>query len=136
MVDEAGICTCPFIAERQIAIACKGISHSFGSQAVLHDIDLDIGQGETFGLIGESGSGKSTLARIITGLQTPDAGSVELTTLDAVASIEQQRFSCDTSAPMGAPTAIPAAPGFTLKYDAGAGQCSDTACPTVPALIH
>src|SRR5438552_946113 len=64
--------------ERQIAIACKGISHSFGSQAVLHDIDLDIGQGETFGLIGESGSGKSTLARIITGLQTPDAGSVEL----------------------------------------------------------
>ncbi|MER9236449.1 ABC transporter ATP-binding protein [Mesorhizobium sp. M0622] len=64
--------------ERQIAIACKGISHSFGSQAVLHDINLDIGQGETFGLIGESGSGKSTLARIITGLQTPDAGSVEL----------------------------------------------------------
>ena len=50
------------------------------------------------------------------------AGSVELTTLDAIASIEQQRFSCDTSAPMGTPTAIPAAPGFTLRYDAGAGQ--------------
>ena len=49
-------------------------------------------------------------------------GSVELTTLDAIASIEQQRFSCDTSAPMGTPTAIPAAPGFTLRYDAGAGQ--------------
>ncbi|TIN49708.1 MAG: ATP-binding cassette domain-containing protein, partial [Mesorhizobium sp.] len=64
--------------ERRIAIACKGISHAFGSQPVLHGIDLDIGQGETFGLIGESGSGKSTLARIVTGLQTPSAGSVEL----------------------------------------------------------
>lgn len=64
--------------ERRIAIACKGISHVFGSQPVLHGIDLDIGQGETFGLIGESGSGKSTLARIVTGLQMPNAGSVEL----------------------------------------------------------
>ncbi|AMX94166.1 ABC transporter ATP-binding protein [Mesorhizobium sp. M7A.F.Ca.US.014.04.1.1] len=64
--------------ERRIAIACKGISHAFGSQPVLHHVDLDIGQGETFGLIGESGSGKSTLARIVTGLQTPSAGSVEL----------------------------------------------------------
>ena len=64
--------------DRQIAIACKAISHSFGDQAVLHNIDLRIGQGETFGLIGESGSGKSTLARIVTGLQTPSQGSVEL----------------------------------------------------------
>lgn len=64
--------------ERRIAIACKGISHVFGSQPVLHGIDLDICQGETFGLIGESGSGKSTLARIVTGLQMPNAGSVEL----------------------------------------------------------
>ncbi|MDX8481957.1 ABC transporter ATP-binding protein [Mesorhizobium sp. VK24D] len=65
-------------AERQTAIACKGISHSFGDQPVLHDIDLEIAQGETFGLIGESGSGKSTLARIVTGLQTPSQGSVAL----------------------------------------------------------
>lgn len=65
-------------AERRIAIACKSISHAFGSQPVLHGIDLTIAQGETFGLIGESGSGKSTLARIVTGLQAPTKGSVEL----------------------------------------------------------
>ncbi|MDX8466541.1 ABC transporter ATP-binding protein [Mesorhizobium sp. VK23B] len=65
-------------ADRQVAIACKGVGHSFGSQAVLHSVDLSIGQGETFGLIGESGSGKSTLARIVTGLQAPIEGSVEL----------------------------------------------------------
>ncbi|TPL86231.1 ABC transporter ATP-binding protein [Mesorhizobium sp. B2-3-12] len=63
---------------REIAVSCRGIRQSFGGQPVLHGIDLDIAAGETFGLIGESGSGKSTLARIVTGLQPPTAGSVEL----------------------------------------------------------
>ncbi|WP_217571453.1 ABC transporter ATP-binding protein [Mesorhizobium sp. GbtcB19] len=82
--DRPGAITAPAAqggsdqSDRQVAIACKGISHSFGDQAVLHHVDLSIGQGETFGLIGESGSGKSTLARIVTGLQTPSQGSVEL----------------------------------------------------------
>ena len=76
--------------EHGIAIACRGITHSFGSQAVLHGIDLEIRQGETFGLIGESGSGKSTLARIITGLQTPSAGSVELFGKPVAARVEKR----------------------------------------------
>ncbi|WP_137935058.1 dipeptide ABC transporter ATP-binding protein [Mesorhizobium comanense] len=63
---------------RDIAVCCRGIKQSFGGQPVLHGIDLDIAAGETFGLIGESGSGKSTLARIVTGLQPPTAGRVEL----------------------------------------------------------
>ncbi|MER9917139.1 MULTISPECIES: ABC transporter ATP-binding protein [unclassified Mesorhizobium] len=80
-------------AARPIAVACKGISHAFGSQAVLHDIDLEIAQGETFGLIGESGSGKSTLARIVTGLQTPDAGSVELFGSTVAPRVEKRSLS-------------------------------------------
>ncbi|MBN9217635.1 MAG: ABC transporter ATP-binding protein [Mesorhizobium sp.] len=64
--------------QREIAVSCRGIRQSFGGQPVLHGIDLDIAAGETFGLIGESGSGKSTLARIVTGLQPPTAGSVDL----------------------------------------------------------
>jgi peptide/nickel transport system ATP-binding protein len=74
-------------------VACKSISHAFGAQAVLHDIDLEIGQGETFGLIGESGSGKSTLARIVTGLQVPDAGSVELFGSTVAPRVEKRRLS-------------------------------------------
>ncbi|MER8428877.1 ABC transporter ATP-binding protein [Mesorhizobium caraganae] len=80
-------------AARPIAVACKGISHAFGAQAVLHDIDLEIGQGETFGLIGESGSGKSTLARIVTGLQTPNAGSVELFGRAVAPRVEKRSLS-------------------------------------------
>ncbi|MCV3206091.1 ABC transporter ATP-binding protein [Mesorhizobium sp. YC-39] len=80
-------------AERPIAVACKGISHSFGAQAVLHNIDLRLGQGETFGLIGESGSGKSTLARIVTGLQPPSAGSVELFGRQVASRVENRNSS-------------------------------------------
>ncbi|CAN5881653.1 ABC transporter ATP-binding protein [soil metagenome] len=42
------------------------------------DVHLAIRRGEIVGLVGESGSGKSTVARIVTGLLTPDTGSVEI----------------------------------------------------------
>ena len=40
------------------------------------DVNLQIKQGETFGLVGESGSGKSTIARMVAGLQQPESGSI------------------------------------------------------------
>jgi|SRR6266545_3853769 putative ABC transport system ATP-binding protein len=43
---------------------------------VLHDIDLDIARGEFVALMGPSGSGKTTLLNLISGLDTPTAGSI------------------------------------------------------------
>ena len=40
-------------------------------------IDIEIAKGETFSLVGESGCGKSTVARLVVGLYTPTAGSIE-----------------------------------------------------------
>jgi ABC-type polysaccharide/polyol phosphate transport system ATPase subunit len=57
---------------------------SFGSKQllerrrVLHDIDLVIGRGECFGIIGRNGSGKSTLLRVIAGIIEPAEGTVDV----------------------------------------------------------
>ncbi|MDT5338503.1 MAG: peptide/nickel transport system ATP-binding protein [Mycobacterium sp.] len=48
----------------------------------LDGITLDVGRGETLGLVGESGCGKSTLARTLMMLERPDSGSVSFDGID------------------------------------------------------
>jgi lipopolysaccharide transport system ATP-binding protein len=48
------------------------------SVPVLRDVNLLVGRGESLGLIGENGAGKSTLLKLLTGVLTPSAGSVEV----------------------------------------------------------
>lgn len=45
---------------------------SFGKEKVLKNIDLDVNEGEIFGLLGPSGSGKTTLVKMITGILEGD----------------------------------------------------------------
>ncbi len=58
------------------AIAVRGLSKRFGDTEVLHDIDLDIEQGEATCVIGPSGSGKSTLLRCLAFLEEANAGVI------------------------------------------------------------
>lgn len=56
----------------------SGVEMRFGSNVVLTNIDLRVGEGEFVTLIGPNGSGKSTLVRIVLGLLTPQRGRVYL----------------------------------------------------------
>ena len=60
------------------------ISKSFGENAVLENISLEIESGERFTLLGRSGCGKSTLLRIIAGFETPDSGTIFIEGQDVV----------------------------------------------------
>jgi len=62
-------------------IEIKGLSHSFGDNQVLKDINLFVSEGEVLGVMGSSGGGKTTLLRCISGLITPTSGTV---TVDGV----------------------------------------------------
>ena len=59
-------------------IRVRGLKNSFGDQVVHDGIDLDVERGEILGVVGGSGTGKSVLMRSIIGLQTPDAGEIEV----------------------------------------------------------
>ena len=54
------------------------IEKKFGEQSSLKDINLSVGKGEIFGLIGQEGAGKTTLFKIAAGLLKPDRGTVLL----------------------------------------------------------
>jgi simple sugar transport system ATP-binding protein len=58
------------------AISVRGVSRTYGATRALIDVDVDVAAGEIRGLVGRNGAGKSTLVRMITGLETPDSGTV------------------------------------------------------------
>ncbi len=74
-----------------MSIAVKGVIKRFGTFVAVDDVSLDIADGTLTALLGPSGSGKSTLLRIISGLETPDAGTVWLGDQDVTRVPPQQR---------------------------------------------
>jgi tungstate transport system ATP-binding protein len=57
-------------------IEVAGLNHSYGERKILQDLNLGIGKGEVFALIGPTGAGKTTLLRIIDLLEVPGAGKI------------------------------------------------------------
>lgn len=59
-------------------IEVKHISYAYAEEEVLHDINLNVHQGDFLGVIGPNGGGKTTLLKIVLGLLKPTAGSIRL----------------------------------------------------------
>ena len=60
------------------AVSLRGLGKSFGPVHVIHDVNLEIGDGELMVLVGPSGCGKSTLLRMIAGLEPIDRGELRI----------------------------------------------------------
>ncbi len=75
----------------QSAIDIRGVAKSFATTTVLHDINLEILDGEFFTMLGPSGSGKTTLLRMVAGFEAPDAGSIFLHGVDVTRMPSNQR---------------------------------------------
>ena len=58
------------------------LSKSFGDVQAVESINLEIGAGELFCLLGASGCGKTTLLRMLAGFEVPTSGSIEIDGID------------------------------------------------------
>lgn len=56
----------------------ENISRAFGHVSAVKSITLEIKRGEVIGLVGENGAGKSTLLKILSGVEQPDSGTMEI----------------------------------------------------------
>jgi phospholipid/cholesterol/gamma-HCH transport system ATP-binding protein len=75
-------------------IRTKNLSKSFGENAVLRDVSLDIPEKSIFAIIGQSGTGKSVLIKTIIGMMKPDSGRIwfrdtEITGFDQAATVRK-----------------------------------------------
>jgi sulfonate transport system ATP-binding protein len=64
-------------SSRSLPLTIRGLRKSFGDNEVLRGIDLHIPAGQFVAVVGRSGCGKSTLLRLIAGLETIDAGTID-----------------------------------------------------------
>jgi multiple sugar transport system ATP-binding protein len=60
------------------SVAIRGVHKAFGSIHVIHDVNVDIADGEFVVLVGPSGCGKSTLLRMIAGLEHISGGEIRI----------------------------------------------------------
>lgn len=64
--------------ESQQVITVQHIVKRYGDFVAVNDLSLSIKEGEVFGIIGPNGAGKTTLVECVSGVRTPDSGSISI----------------------------------------------------------
>jgi ABC-2 type transport system ATP-binding protein len=72
-------------------IRLEHLSKRFGTVQALHDLSLEVPRGSLYGLLGPNGAGKTTALRILCTLLAPDAGTVTIAGVDALAQPREAR---------------------------------------------
>ena len=72
-------------------IEVHGVSKSFGDRMLVDNMDFVVPQGAIVGVVGGNGAGKSTLFKMLTGIETPDSGEIEIGSTVELAYVDQNR---------------------------------------------
>lgn len=73
------------------AVKIEGVTKKYGKITALNTIDLSVGRGELFGVIGPDGAGKSSLYKILATLILPDSGNAFISGYDVVKDYQRIR---------------------------------------------
>ena len=73
------------------SVEVRGVTKRYGAVEALRGISFSVRGGEIFGLLGRNGAGKTTCLECVLGLRRPDAGSVTVDGIDALAAPEEAK---------------------------------------------
>ncbi len=76
-------------------IEVEGVSKGYGDNLLISDLSFSLPPGGIVGVIGPNGAGKSTLFRMMTGQETPDAGSITFGETVKLSYVDQSRDALD-----------------------------------------
>jgi len=78
-----------------LVLETNGLEKAFGERVLFKDLTFKLPPNGIVGVIGPNGAGKSTLFKLITGQETPDAGSIRVGETVKLAYVDQSRDSLD-----------------------------------------
>jgi energy-dependent translational throttle protein EttA len=78
-------------------IEVKNLTKGFGDRILINDLSFSVPKGAIVGIIGGNGAGKTTFLRMLTGVEKPDSGSIELGETVDLAYVDQSRDSLSDS---------------------------------------
>ncbi|PCJ71970.1 MAG: energy-dependent translational throttle protein EttA [Rhodobiaceae bacterium] len=74
-----------------VVIEAEHLSKGFGDKLLIDDLSFQLPPGGIVGVIGANGAGKSTLFKMLTGVETPDSGSIRIGDTVTLGYVDQSR---------------------------------------------
>ncbi|MDQ3656776.1 MAG: ABC transporter ATP-binding protein, partial [Chloroflexota bacterium] len=72
-------------------IEARNLTKRYKGNVAVNGVDLEVREGEIFGILGPNGAGKTTTLEIIEGLRVPDTGTITVDGIDAVKESDRVR---------------------------------------------
>jgi ATP-binding cassette ChvD family protein len=94
-LDEVQIHIPPGPRLGEVVLSVKNLRKGLGERLLIEDLTFELPRAAIVGVIGPNGAGKTTLCRMITGEETPDAGSLRLGDTVQLAYVDQSRDALD-----------------------------------------
>ncbi|TKT73486.1 ABC-F family ATP-binding cassette domain-containing protein [Afipia massiliensis] len=79
----------------KLVAEAKHIGKSYGDRPIVDDFSIRVARGDRIGIVGPNGAGKTTLISMLTGADSPDAGTIRLGANIEMATLDQHRESLD-----------------------------------------
>jgi sulfate-transporting ATPase len=78
-----------------VAVEARGVSKAYGDRLLVENMSFSLPPGAIVGVVGPNGAGKTTLFKMITGQETPDAGTIHLGDTVRLGYVDQNRDVLD-----------------------------------------